>query len=1036
VSGWRLPAGGAVDRTRPLAFEFDGRAVTGFEGDTVASALLAAGVRVVARSFKLHRPRGIVGLGWDDPCALLQVLAPAPAPNVLATTLPLQPGMRLRSVNAWPSARFDLGGVADALHALLPAGFYYKTFMAPQGAWMFYEHWIRRAAGLGRLPEAAAAVPVQRRFAHAEVLVVGAGPAGTAAALALARSGQRVIWADDAAAPGGVLAGEPPSRVARHPAPNAATDDRPEDLHDDAQTRAWITAATAEIDACPNVRRLARTLVLGRLDHGFFYALERRADGLERLWKLRAPQLVLASGALERPMVFPDNDRPGVMLASAVRGYLHRHGVASARRLVVHGGSDDALACALDAQAAGIEIAAWVDTRERVHDALREQARAAGIAVFEGAGIVGVQGRQGVRGVDIAPRRGGHAQRIAADGVAMAGGWSPALHLLAQLDGRLRWSSTHQAFLPGELPAGVQVAGSAAGLADTAACLRSGEAAAQAVLEAQASPVSLPASLAGQGPGERKLHAEASSIAPPPVGPEPVYALPTREQHRAFVDWGHDVTAGDIALAHREGYVAVEHLKRYTTLGMAVDQGKTSNVNGLRLMASLRGLAPGEVGTTRFRPPYVPLPFGTMAAEDAGDLVRPVRETPITAWHLAHGAVMYESGANWRRPGYHPRPGETLAQAAQREARAVREAAGLYDSTPLGKFEVRGPQAAELLEAVCANRVADLAPGRGRYALLLREDARVFDDGVVFRLGPEHFWLTSTAGNAAAVHGWLEQARQWHLRASGAFVTDVGAQWATLVICGPRAREVLRRAGCALDLNAAAFPFMAVREGAVAGIAARVFRVSFTGELSYEVNVPASRGLAVWQALWDAGQELGLQAVGSEANHILRVEKGYLSMAHEVDGIATPDDLGLAWAVKMDKPFFFGQAALRRLRAAGPGTPPRPELVGLRPLDYGGPLEEGAQLLPARAGAASSRVRGRPGPVSALPGERPEGFVTASVHSPASGHAVALALLEGGRTRLGERVRVTAQAPGGLRLRAAEVCAPVFFDPRGERLRG
>jgi len=1018
VSGWRLPAGGAVDRTRPLAFEFDGRAYSGFEGDTVASALLAAGVRVVARSFKLHRPRGIVGLGWDDPCALLQVLAPAPAPNVLATTLPLQDGMRLRSVNAWPSAGFDLGGVADALHALLPAGFYYKTFMAPRGAWMFYEHWIRRAAGLGRLPEAAATVPVQRRFAHAEVLVVGAGPAGTAAALALARSGQRVIWADDAAAPGGVLAGSSSAHA-----------------DEDAQTRAWITAATAEIDACPNVRRLARTLVLGRLDHGFFYALERRADGLERLWKLRAPQLVLASGALERPMVFPDNDRPGVMLASAVRGYLHRHGVAAARRLVVHGASDDALACALQAQAAGIEVPAWVDTRERVPEALRERACAAGIAVIEGAGIVGVTGRHGVQAVDVAPRRGGCPQRIAADGVAMAGGWSPALHLLAQLDGRLHWSAPHQAFLPGELPPGVQVAGSAAGCADTAACQRSGEAAAQAVLQALASPMSRPSPATPPGAqGSEPLPLEGQGEQDP--GSEPVYALPPRAQHRAFVDWGHDVTAGDIALAHREGYVAVEHLKRYTTLGMAVDQGKTSNVNGLRLMASLRGLTPGEVGTTRFRPPYVPLPFGTMAAEDVGDLVRPVRETPLTAWHLAHAAVMYESGANWRRPGYHPRPGETLAQAAQREARAVREAAGLYDSTPLGKFELRGPQAAELLEAVCANRVADLAPGRGRYALLLREDARVFDDGVVFRLGPEHFWLTSTAGNAAAVHGWLEQARQWHLRAAGAFVTDVGAQWATLVVCGPRAREVLQGAGCTLELDAAAFPFMAVREGAVAGVAARVFRVSFTGELSFEVNVPASRGRAVWQALWDAGQALGLQAVGSEANHILRVEKGYLSMAHEVDGIATPDDLGLAWAVKMDKPFFFGQAALRRLRAACPGTPPRPELVGLRPLDDGGPFEEGAQLLPARAGAAGSRVRGRPGPVSAQPGERPEGFVTASVHSPASGHAVALALLEGGRARMGEPVRVTAQVSGGLRLRAAEVCAPVFFDPRGERLRG
>jgi sarcosine oxidase subunit alpha len=1050
MTSWRLPAGGAVDRAQPIAFEFDGRRFEGLAGDTVASALLAAGERVVGRSFKLHRPRGIVGLGWEDPGSLLQVLAPGAAPNVLATTLPLQPGLRLRSVNTWPNARFDVAGVLDWLHPLLPAGFYYKTFMAPQRAWMFYEHWIRRAAGLGRLPETPGTVEVQRRFAHADVLVVGAGPAGTAAALALARSGRRLVWVDDGDAPGGALR----ARCAATVALPAGAGDGPADPNDNAAVLAWMEAATREIDACPNVRRLPRTLAQARQDHGFVVCWERRADGLERLWKLRVAQTVLATGAVERPLVFPDNDRPGVMLASAVRGYLHRYGVAAARRLVVCGSDDDALACALDAQTSGIEVTAWVDTRPQVPEALRARARQAGIELIEGAAVLGVDGGARVRGLRIAAGAHGRTRLLQADGVAMAGGWSPALHLLAQPGETLRWSPAHEAFVPGMLPAGVQVAGSAAGPSDTATALVQGRAAAREALRVlqaaqipglAARPEASSTGFGAEGPRplEGAAAAAAPAEAPAAAGPEPTppaLRLPARLQHRAFVDWGHDVTVGDIALAHREGYVSVEHLKRYTTLGMAVDQGKTSNVNGLRLMAALRGLPPDSVGTTRFRPPFVPMPFGTIAAEDGGDLVRPVRETPITPWHLAQGAVMYESGANWRRPGYYPRPGETLAQAAQREARAVREAAGLYDSTPLGKFELSGPGAGALLEAVCANGVTDLAEGRGRYALLLREDARLFDDGVVFRLGPQRFWLTSTAGNAEAVHAWLEQARQAHLQRADVIVTAVGAQWATLVVCGPCAREVLQRAGCAIDLAPTAFPFMALREGAVAGVAARVFRVSFTGELSYEINVPASRGLEVWQALWQAGQAVGLQAVGSEANHVLRVEKGFLSMAHEADGIATPDDLGLAWAVRIGKPFFFGQAALRRLRERAATDGPRPELVGLRPLDGGGPFEEGAQLLAHPPGADADRVVGRPGPMDPDLARRPQGFVTASVHSPACGHAVALALLDGGRARHGERVQVTAQTqakgPGGLRLRPAEVCAPVFFDPRGERLRG
>ena len=1155
MSGWRLSAGGReIDRERRLDFEFDGRFFQGFAGDTVASALLAAGLRVLGRSFKRHRPRGLMGLGWEDPCALMQLLAPDRAPNVPAGTLPLAQGMRLQSVNAWPSARADLMGLLDLAAPWIPAGFYYKTFMGPARAWPLYERLIRRAAGLGRLPATPSPVRMRKRHAHADILVVGAGPAGAAAALTAAQAGARVLWVDDGLVPGGSLRAQA----------DDAEDDRARQVRATLQatpasddpssgTLAWVRTVAQALDALPGVRRLSGTLAQSRLDHGLVVLWQRSASGLvhgspdddtersETLWSVRVPQVILATGGFEQPMLFPDNDRPGVMLASAVRGLIHRHGVAAARRLVVVGSDDDALACALDAQAAGVDIAAWVDTRATIHANLRAAAEAAGIEVLAGHRIESVAGGAGplgfgdvpLRSVRVVPREGGPARTLHADGVAMAGGWNPALQLLAQLDGALRWDPLRGSLAPTALPEGLHLAGAARGTRDTAGCIADGVAAARAAVgalagrrvtggdvrhaihadvhprihgEIEADGAEYPA---GDGTGADPPHGDDAprAAALPDDGLTEVLALPPRQQRQVFVDRGHDVSVADIALGQREGYTAVEHLKRYTTLGMAVDQGRTSQVHGMRLMAALEGVEPAAVGASRLRPPFVPMPLGLLAGAEAGDLIRPVRETPLTGWHLAHGAVMYEAGSNWRRPGYHPRDGESLAQAAAREARAVRQAAGLYDSTPLGKFEIEGPQAGLLLEAVCANRVADLEVGRGRYAVLLKEDGRMLDDGVVFRLGPQRYLLTATAGQSDTVHAWLEHARQCVLpwlqgRAvpgtpppadpslgaasapdpgvegetpgpARAFVTAVGAQWATIVLCGPRAREILRHADTDIDLERAAFPFMALREGRVAGVAARVLRVSFTGELSFEVNVAAGDGLRVWQALWDAGQPFGLQAVGSEANHILRVEKGFISMAHEADGIVTPIDLGLGWAVKMDKPFFIGQAALRRLHPGPSGIAcvepdqgtgrmpsppkPRPELVGLQPLDDGGPLEEGAQLwtdpgvaMGAPAGGSDDdSTRGvavRPdGTVVADAWNRSEGFVTASVIGAGCGQAIALALLDGGRSRHGETVRVSAQpahsdratARGpGLRTRLARVGPPAFHDPSGEAMRG
>jgi sarcosine oxidase subunit alpha len=978
VSGRRLAAGGAIDRDAPIAFEFDGRRYRGYRGDTLASALLASGVRVVARSFKFHRPRGIVGAGLEEPNARVQLSAPRDEPNVLATTVALEPGLVAGGMNCWPSLAFDLGAAADRARALLPAGFYYKTFMWPPRAWPLYERLIRRAAGLGRAPRAAAAVETQRRFAHCDLLVAGAGPAGVAAALAAARSGARVILADDGATPGGAL---------------RARGDQPAALE-------WIARAAAELDALPNVRRLAHTLVFGQYEHGFVVALERRGLDFERIWKIRARRVVVATGAIERPLVFPDNDRPGVMLASAVRSYLHRHAVACGARVLVFCNNDDAYDTAFDCARAGIAVVAVADTREAVSADRRAEAARLGIDVLRASTVTTVYGRSSVRGARIAPLRSpGRAQRVDCDLIAVSGGWDPALHLYSQAGGKAVFDAARACFVPGAASARAQCAGAANGAFETRECLEQGRAAGRAAAQAlglRAADVALP-----QTDSRDRFAIQAA------------WDLPRGAGANAFVDLANDVTAGDIALAHREGYRSIEHMKRYTTAGMGADQGKTANVNAIGLMAVQRGVGPGEVGTTTYRPPYAPVAFGAIAAGEPGPLVRPARETPMTGWHEAHGAVMYESGANWRRPGYYPRGAETMADAVRRECLAVRTGAGLYDSSPLGKLEVRGPDAAGFLERAYAGRLGDLRTGRGRYGLMLREDGRLLDDGVVFRAGEEDFWISTTSGNAEAVHAWLEYLRQrvFQLRV---FLTPVTAQWANAVVCGPRAREVLRAAGTDIDLRPSALPFMAMREGHVAGHAARVFRVGFTGELSYEINVHARNGLALWEALIAAGEAFGVTPVGSEANHALRVEKGYISIGHEADGVATPHDLGLGWAVDDAKPDFIGKRA--RARDADRGGARR-ELVGLLAEDPRCVLAEGAQIT-GDTGSAT------------------QGFVTAAVMSPALGRSIALALLDDGRRRIGETVRVTVESGAGLKRVAATVARPAFYDPEGERLRG
>ncbi|MEI7784187.1 MAG: glycine cleavage T C-terminal barrel domain-containing protein [Betaproteobacteria bacterium] len=830
--------------------------------------------------------------------------------------------------------------------------------------------------------------PHERRFAHADVLVVGAGLSGLWAARALAEAGARVILADDAPRPGGRWL------------------DRPAD----AAVDAWISETVQALDACPGVQRWAHTQVVAQHDHGLFVAIDRSRPGRERLWKVRAPQMLLASGQIERGLLFADNDRPGIMLAGAVSSFVGRWAVAPGRRMVLATNNDAAWASAFQAHDAGLPVAVLADQRAQVHPQLLRQAEERGLRVQLGSRVVGSRGRMRLRAValrDAAGRTAWHS----ADLLAVSGGWSSALALHAQAGGASSYDPQLHGMVPVAGPAGLPI-GAAAGHQDSARRLESARQGAEQValaLGLKLPPLPVPA------------------LASHPAGCSAI-AVTGWGQGRVFVDLASDVTVDDIELAQREGYEAPEHLKRYTALGMGPDQGRTSSLNGALLMAQLRGLPPGELGPTRLRPPYTPLPFAAVAGIEPGELIRPVRRTPITAWHESAGAVMYESGQNWRRPGYYPQPGESLAQALERECRACREAVGLYDSSPLGKFEVTGPQALQLLEHVYACRLADLQDGRGRYALMLREDGRVFDDGTVFRLAQDRWWITTTSGQAQAVHAWLESVLQIHFQGLlQAFVTPVTDQWAALVVCGPRSRELLSACGCSIELARSAFPFMSMRSAELGSQAVRLFRVSFTGELSYEIHLPASGALALWQQLVREGQRLGLAVMGSEANHVLRVEKGFISVGHEVDGCINPLDLGLAWAVRMDKADFVGKRSLQR-DLARPQA--RPQLVGLLVPAGELPLEEGAQIL-------HGELAGELDTALALALEKASsGYVTASVFSHALGRAVALALLDDGAARHGQTVWVTATSVGRLARRPAQVVAPVFFDPEGGRMRG
>ena len=998
----RTARGGRVDRARPVRFRFDGRAYEGLHGDTLASALLANGVHLVGRSFKYHRPRGILAAGSDEPNALVAVRRDAAryAPNLRATGVELYEGLNAASQNRWPSLGEDLGAVNDLLSPALPAGFYYKTFMWPRKAWdRFYEPRIRAMAGLGRAPTEADPDRYLSRYAHCDVLVAGGGPAGLAAALTAADAGARVVLCDEQAELGGSLLADMDAMIEGSPAAD------------------WLADTVAALARHPRVTMLPRTTAFGYFAHNLMGLAERVTDHLadpdpslprERLRQVRAKQVVLATGAIERPLVFPGNDRPGIMLADAARTYLNRYGVRCGTSAVIVTAHDAAYRAALDLHRAGVAIAAIADTRAEANGALPQAARAAGLPVRLASTVAGTTGRLRVEEVRLAHVEDdgdvGRAQAVRCDLLLMQGGFTPSVHLFSQSRGKVRFDGELDAYVPGLSIEQERSAGACRGVFGLGAALADGAAAGEAAARAS-------------GHGGAKARAFAARAPQFGTGgmlgalPQGHSAGRKRARPKAFVDFQNDVTAKDLALATREGFQSIEHVKRYTTTGMATDQGKTSNMNALGIVSGALGRTIPQVGLTTFRMPYTPVTFGTFAGLSRGELFDPVRTTPIHGWAVEQGAV-FEDVSLWKRARYFPRGGEDMDAAVARECRAVREGVGIFDATTLGKIEVVGPDAAEFMNRMYVNAWTKLGVGRCRYGLMLREDGFVTDDGVVGRLAPDRFHVTTTTGGAPRVLAMMEDYLQTEWPELDVWLTSITEQWAVIAVQGPRSRAVLEGLVEGAEIGAGEMPHMSVAECRVCGVPARLFRVSFTGELGFEVNVPADHGRAVWEAMFAAGNSYGITPYGTETMHVLRAEKGYIIVGQETDGTATPGDVGLSWALGKAKRDFVGKRSLARPAMV---LADRKQLVGLLTGDPAFVLEEGAQVLAGLEEGVTSR---------------PLGHVTSSYYSAVLGRSIALAMVAGGRDRTGERLYVTT----GDRPVPVTVTAPVFYDPEGVRL--
>ncbi len=976
----RIP-GGQIDRTRTLSFTFDGKSYAGHPGDTLASALLANGVRLMGRSFKYHRPRGPLSAGSEEPNAIVQLRSGArQEPNTRATVAELFDGLTATSQNRFPSLAFDLMGVNDLLSPFFAAGFYYKTFMWPAKFWeKVYEPIIRHAAGLGSLSKQDDPDDYDKGFLHCDLLIIGAGPAGLSAALTAGRAGARVIVTDEDFRMGGRL--------------NAETF-----ALGDQSGADWAAATVAELAQMPNVRLMPRTTTLGAMDHGIYSAVERVSDHLaipaagkprQTLWRIYSRRALLTAGAIERPIAFENNDRPGIMLAGALRAYANRWGAAAGDRVAVFTNNDDGLRTATDLQARGIDVAAVIDTRTG-------GPLLPGIRHLQGAEVTGSAGRLGLSSITIR-HANGKSESLPVTALGVSGGWNPNLNIASHHRGRPVWNDTLAAFTPGPNgPQGLTAAGAAAGAMTTHAALQTG---AEAAI----------AALSDLGRTATKPDLPAAEDAPLNLHPKWYVA----GKGRAWVDQQNDVTVKDVKLAHQENFVSVEHLKRYTTLGMATDQGKTGNILGLAVMAELTGKSIPETGTTIYRPPYTPVAMGALGGRARGHDFKPTRLTPSHKWATEQGAVFVEVGM-WLRAQWFPKPGETTwRQSVDREVLATRASVGICDVTTLGKIDVQGTDAGAFLDKVYANTFSTLAVGKVRYGLMLREDGIVMDDGTTARMGQNEYVTTTTTANAVPVFRHMEYVRQCLCPDMDVQLISTTEAWAQYSVAGPNARNLLQKL-VDQDISDAAFPYMACGNITVKGTRARLFRISFSGELAYEIAVPTRYGDAMIRALMEAGREFDAVAYGTESLGVMRVEKGHVA-GNELNGQTTALNMGLGKMVSKKKDAI-GMVLSQR---EGLTTENGLRIVGVKPVDPTQPLTAGSHFLATGKAAIAAND---------------DGWLTSVVYSPHVGSSIALGYLKNGSARIGERLRaVNLLAKTEVEV---EIVSPHFVDPEGVRLRG
>ncbi|MEO0369121.1 MAG: sarcosine oxidase subunit alpha family protein, partial [Pseudomonadota bacterium] len=995
----RLENQGRIDHDQPITITYNGKQYPAYVGDTIASALLANDVKVIGRSWKYHRARGFMGDGAEEANGLFQVETGARTiPNVRGTQAEVYDGMVFTSTNAWPSPNFDLLAIFGKFSFMLPAGFYYKTFMWPAKFWMLYEHFIRKASGLGKSPSEVDVDHYEKTNEHCDVLVIGAGPAGLMAAMSAAKSGARVLIADEQAEFGGRLLSE-----------SAEIEGQ--------ASGAWLESTVAALKAMDDVTMLTRSTVFGYYDANFLSIVEKRHDHLpiaarkgprERVWRVRAKHVIIASGAHERPIPFGYNDRAGVMLASAVSTYLQRYSVKLSERAVVFTNNDSAYQTAIDLHTAGVTVAAIVDSRSSGGGELMQQALSLGLNILTGSVVVKSNGGKKVKGAVVqsiaedAKSLTGEPRHFDCDLIAVSGGWNPAIHMLAQSGGKVQWNDSKVCFEPSLSVQTQTSVGAANAEFDLAACLADGASVGAAVAT----------SLGFEG-----KQADTPKVVTLDQSPiEPLWRIPINADKpwdgpKQFVDFQNDVGVADIHLAVREGFQSVEHVKRYTALGFGTDQGKTGNIVGMAVLADALDKDIQSTGTTTFRPNYTPVTFGAVAgAEINGTLFDPVRKTAMHGWHEEHGAL-FENVGQWHRPWYYPQGNETLQEAVDRECLATRTSVGIMDASTLGKIEIKGKDAAEFLERIYTNNWKKLKVGMARYGFMLGEDGMVMDDGVTVRFAEDHFFMHTTTGGAAGVMNWLELWSQTEWPELEVYMTSVTDHWATAAVVGPNSRKVVSAVVKDIDFDREAFPFMATREGHIDGVPVRVNRISFSGELAYEVNVNANQGRFVWEKLWQAGEPYNITAYGTESLHVLRAEKGYVIVGQDTDGSVSVEDLGMQWALSKTKDYLGRRSmALEELSRED-----RKQFVGLLTVDPKLVLEEGGQIIDT----PSNQI-----PVPMI------GHVTSSYWSACAERSIALALVRGGHQRHGETIYV---AMNDGRTVPAVIGSTVFIDPEGER---